>query len=39
MNQLGYESLGAFDAIFFLDDPKNYSNILGAMYFDSFDFE
>jgi hypothetical protein len=39
MKQLGYESLGAFDFAFFLDDPKNYSNIVGAIYFDSYDYE
>jgi hypothetical protein len=31
-----YESMGTFDYVFFLDDLKNNSNILGAIYFDQF---
>ena len=33
------ESLGAFDAIFLLDDKKNYSNNLGVLQFEKFEFE
>ena len=35
----GLESLGTFDAVFFLDDKLNCSNIVGAMYFDEFEFD
>jgi hypothetical protein len=34
-----YESMGTFDYVFFLDDLKNNSNILGAIYFDQFEFD
>jgi hypothetical protein len=33
------ESMGAFDAIYFLDDDKNYSNVLGPTFFKKFDYE
>ena len=33
------EGLGAFDSIFLLDDKKSYSNILGCMMFEDFEFE
>ena len=33
------ESLGAFDAIFLLDDKSNRSNNLGVLTFEQFDFE
>ena len=33
------ESLGAFDSVFLLDDKNNYSNILGCMFFEKFEFE
>lgn len=33
------ESMGAFDAVYFLDDDKNYSNVLGPTFFNKFDFE
>ena len=31
--------MGTFDEVFFLDDRKNNSNILGALHFDQFEFE
>ena len=33
------EGLGAFDSVFLLDDEQNYSNILGCMIFEKFEFE
>ena len=33
------ESMGAFDAVYFLDDNKNYSNVVGPTFFQKFDFE
>lgn len=30
--------MGIFDEVFFLDDRHNNSNIVGAMYFDQFEF-
>ena len=35
----GLESMGIFDEVFFYDDSLNNSNILGALYFDEFEFE
>ena len=35
----GCEALGAFDAIFLLDDEKNVSNIVGTIRFEKFEFE
>jgi hypothetical protein len=34
-----YESIGTFDQVFFLDDLKNNSNLLGTLYFDEFQFQ
>jgi hypothetical protein len=34
-----YEKLGVFDEIFFLDDYKNNSIVLGTMFLDKFDFD
>jgi hypothetical protein len=31
--------MGVFDEVFFLDDRLNNSNIVGALYFDEFEFE
>jgi hypothetical protein len=39
MKSKGYDTLGAFDLVFFCDHPENNSNILGALYFDQFNFE
>ena len=33
------EGLGPFDAVFLLDDKKNYSNIVGFLQFEKFEFE
>ena len=35
----GCEGLGAFDAIFLLDDEKNISQFVGTIIFEKFEFE
>ena len=33
------ETLSPFDAIFLLDDKMNHSNVVGVVFFETFDFE
>lgn len=35
----GFEALGAFDAIFLLDDKTNVANVIGCIIFEKFEFE
>ena len=35
----GYEALGVFDTVFLFDDEKNYSNFVGCIIFEKFEFE
>ena len=35
----GLESLSPFDAVFLLNDHKNMANMIGALFFETFEYE